>query len=156
MAMNYEFERHLQNARAQRDNRAIEAWLNLRGLFNNLAEGGIVQELPREVNASQEPLRIGSVESSPLMALRRARREDAYINRSQSTVGIDGQLVRQMRKASKLTQKELARQVGVSQSHISEIEQDVDFVVTVGAEIAVRLSGLFQIDIENLCLIQRT
>lgn len=148
--MNYEFERHLRNAREQRDNRAIEAWLNLRGLFNNLAEGGIVQELPREINAPQEPFKTASVESSPLIALRRARREELYINRHQSSVGIDGQLVKQVRKASKLTQKELAKHIGVSQALVSEIEQDVDFVVTVGAEIASRFSGLFQIDIGKL------
>lgn len=160
MAMNYEFERHLQNARAQRDNRAIEAWLNLRGLFNNLKEGGIVQELPvqdlsvqefpREVNMSQEPLKIGLVESSPLMALRRERCEKIYRNRGQSSVGIDGQLVRRARLVSRLKQRELAKQIGVSQAWISEIEQEVDFVVTVGAIKAIRLSRLFQIDIEKL------
>lgn len=156
MAMNYEFERHLRNAREQQDNKAINAWLNLRGLFNNLAEGDIVQELPVQelprivVNKSQEPLRIGIVESSPLMAFRRERCERKYRNRGQSSVGIDGQLVRQARVVSKLKQRELAKQIGVSQAWISEIEQEVDFVVTVGAITAIRLSRFFQIDIEKL------
>lgn len=160
MAMNYEFERHLQNARARLDNRAIEAWLNLSGLFNTLKEGGIVQELPvqdlsvqefpREVNMSQEPLKIGLVESSPLMTLRRAKCEKIYKNRHQSSVGINGQLIRQARVLSKLSQKELGRQIGVSQAWISEIEQDVDFVVTVGAITAIRLNRFFQIDIGKL------
>lgn len=77
MAMNYEFERHIQNARERRDNRAIEAWFNLRGLFNNLVDVGIVQELPREMNLKQEPLNAQSIE--PITALRRARLKKGII-----------------------------------------------------------------------------
>jgi len=158
--MNYEFERHLRNARLKQDDRAIDAWLNLSGLFNTLKEGGIVQELPvenlsvqefpREVNVPQEPLKIGFVESFPLMAARRARCEKIYKNRHQTSVGINGELVRHARVLSKLSQKELGKQIGVSQAWISEIEQVVDFVVTVGVIPAVRLSRFFQIDIGKL------
>lgn len=58
--------------------------------------------------------------------------------------------MRQLRKASKLTQKDLAKRIGISQSHIADIEQKTDFVVTVSTNVAQGFIQLFQINVEGL------
>lgn len=53
-----------------------------------------------------------------------------------------------MRKNAKMTQQELAKELGISQSAVSGYEQDIRFP---SASMLLKNAGVFNVSVDNLC-----
>ena len=63
-------------------------------------------------------------------------------------MGISGRKIKKLRTDQKLSQAELAKRIGCTNSHISDLERNVNYP---SAQLLVRLAEALGVTVEDLC-----